>query len=48
MYLLYRYGFADGDEHPVAETAAHFWLTVKRTQRTEQAALNDLRRKLPR
>lgn len=22
-YLLYRYGFADGDEHPIPETAAH-------------------------
>ena len=46
-YLLYRYGFADGDEHPIPETAAHFQLTVKRAQRTEQAALNDLWRRLP-
>ena len=45
-YLLYRYGFADGDEHPIPETAAHFQLTVKRAQRTEQAALNDLWRRL--
>ncbi|NBI66266.1 sigma-70 family RNA polymerase sigma factor [Pseudoflavonifractor sp. 60] len=46
-YLLYRYGFTDGDEHPIPETAAHFRLTVKRAQKTEQAALNDLRRRLP-
>lgn len=46
-YLLYRYGFTDGDEHPIPETAAHFHLTEKRAKKTEQAALNDLRRKLP-
>lgn len=47
-YLLYRYGFTDGDEHPIPETAAHFRLTVKRAQITEQAALDDLWRRLPR
>ena len=46
-YLLYRYGFLDGDEHPIPETAAHFRLTVKRTKKTEQTALDNLRRKLP-
>ena len=46
-YLLYRYGFTDGDEHPIPDTAAHFRLTMKRAQKTEQAALNDLRRRLP-
>ena len=46
-YLLYRYGFLDGDEHPIPETAAHFRLTVKWAKKTEQAALDDLRRKLP-
>lgn len=45
-YLLFRYGFSDGDEHPIPETAVHFRLTVKRAQKTEQAALNDLRRRL--
>lgn len=45
-YLLYRYGFTDGDEHPIPETAAHFHLTEKRAQKTEQAALDDLRRRL--
>ena len=47
-YLLYRYGFNDGDEHPVPEAAAHFHLTEKRAKKTEQAALDDLRHKLPR
>lgn len=46
-YLLYRYGFTDGDEHPIPDTAAYFRLTVKRAQKTEQTALNDLRRRLP-
>ena len=46
-YLLYRYGFWDGDEHPIPETAAHFHLTEKRAKKTERAALDDLRSKLP-
>lgn len=45
-YLLYRYGFTDGDEHPTSETAAHFHLTEKRAKKTERAALDDLRSKL--
>ena len=47
-YLLYRYGFTDGDEHSIPETAAHFHLTEKRAKKTERAALDELRRKLPR
>ena len=46
-YLFYRYGFLDGDEHPIPETAAHFHLTEKRAKKTEQVALDDLRSKLP-
>ena len=46
-YLLYRYGFVYGDEHPVLETAAHFHLTEKRAKKTERAALDNLRSKLP-
>lgn len=45
-YLLYRYGFVDGDEHPVLETAAHFHLTEKRAKKTERVALDNLRSKL--
>lgn len=47
-YLLYRYGFADGNEHPIPETAAHFHLMEKRAKKTERAALDDLRRRLSR
>ena len=47
-YLLYRYGFTDGDEHPIPETAAYFHLTEKRAKKTERAALDDLWSKLPR
>lgn len=46
-YLLYRYGFTDGDEHPIPETAVHFHLTEKRAKKTERDALDNLRRKLP-
>ena len=46
-YLLYRYGFTDGDEHPIPETAAYFHLTEKRAKKTERAALDDLWSKLP-
>lgn len=46
-YLLYRYGFTDGDDHPLPETAAHFNLTEKRAKKTEWASLDDLRSKLP-
>lgn len=47
-YLLYRYGFTDGDEHPIPETAVHFHLTEKRAKKTERDALDDLRRRLSR
>lgn len=46
-YLLYRYGFTDGDEHPIPETAAYFHLTEKRAKKTERTALDNLRGKLP-
>ncbi len=46
-YLLYRYGFTDGDEHPIQETAAHFHLTDRRGRKTERAALDNLRCKMP-
>lgn len=46
IYLLYRYGFTDDKEHSIEETASHFFLTVKRAKKTEQSALNYLRRKV--
>lgn len=48
VYLLYRYGFTDGDAHPIPETAVHFHLTKKRATKTEQIALDNLRSILPR
>lgn len=46
-YLLYCYGFTDGDKHPIPETAMHFHLTEKRAKKTKRAALNDLRSEFP-
>jgi len=47
-YLLYRFGFQDGEEHPVRETAEHFHLTERRAESTEKAALRNVREYLPR
>ena len=32
-YLLYRYGFTDGEEHPLIGTAIYFHLTKGRAKR---------------
>ena len=45
-YLLFRYGFEDGDEHSVAETAEHFTITITRAKRDETTALNRMRREM--
>lgn len=45
-YLLYRFGFQDGEEHPVPETAEHFHLTERRAESTEKAALRNVREHL--
>ena len=42
-YLLYRYGFEDGEEHPLTETAKHFLLSESRTRITEKTALKNVR-----
>ena len=42
-YLLYRYGFEDGEEHPLTETAKHFLLSESRARITEKAALKNVR-----
>ena len=42
-YLLYRYGFEDGKEHPLTETAKHFLLSESRARITEKAALKNVR-----
>ncbi len=43
-YLLYRYGFTDDIEHTLIGTAIHFHLSDSRAKRTEETALEHLRR----
>ncbi len=43
-YLLYRFGFEDGQEHSVANTAFHFSLSESRAKSIEKAALNKMRK----
>ena len=45
-YLLYRYGFEDGEEHSLKETAAHFHLNQSRTKKTEKDGLEQLRKNM--
>lgn len=47
-YLHYRFGFLDCVLHDQSETAAHFHLSLSRAKHTEKAALNNVRRGLPR
>ena len=47
-YLLYRYGFVDGDEHSIPDTADHFHLSESRAKSTEQAALGEMRTRMTR
>lgn len=44
MYLLYRYGFTDGIEHPLIGAALHFHLSESRTKKVEGTAMNNLRK----
>ena len=46
-YLLYRYGFTDGIEHPLIGAALHFHLSESRTRKVEGKAMDSLRGKLP-
>ena len=43
-FLLYRFGFEDDAEHPLAETAKHFSLSENRTKATEKSAIQNVRR----
>lgn len=43
-YLLYRFGFEDGYEHSVADTAFHFSLSENRAKFLEKAALNKMQK----
>ena len=46
-YLLYRYGFTDGEEHPLIGTAIYFHLTKSRAKKTEEQAIDNLWLELP-
>lgn len=43
-YLLYRFGFKDGREHSVADTAFQFSLSESRAKSVEKAALGKMRK----
>ena len=47
QYLRYRYGFDDGVEHPLTETAKHFHLSESRAKKTEALALDNVWLELP-
>lgn len=46
-YLLYRFGFEDDIEHPLTETAKHFFLSESRAKSTEKLALDNVWLELP-
>ena len=46
-YLLYRYGFTDGEEHPLIGTAIYFYLPKGRAQKTEEQTMDNLWLELP-
>ena len=46
-WLLYRYGFTDGAEHPLTAAARHFHLGENRARALDAQALDDLRLELP-
>ena len=45
-YLLYRYGFTDGIEHPLIGAELHFHLSESRTKKVEGEAMDSLCGKL--
>lgn len=46
-YLLYRYGFTDGIEHPMIGAALHFHLRESRAKQLEEQAMDNLWLELP-
>nr|WP_243137795.1 hypothetical protein [Faecalibacterium prausnitzii] len=44
---MYRYGFTDGEEHPLIGTAIYFHLTKSRAKKTEEQAMDNLWLELP-
>ena len=47
VYLLYRFGFEDGDPHSLKETAEHFYLSEKRAKALEKTAITECHLWLP-
>ena len=43
-YILHRFGFEDGKEHSVIDTAFHFSLSVSRAKSVEKSALHKMRK----
>ena len=46
VYVQYRFGFTDGEVHPLTETAQYFRLTESRAKGVERSALKRLRHEL--
>ena len=46
VYAQYRFGFTDGEDHPLTETAQYFHLTESRAKSVERSALKLLRHEL--
>ena len=46
VYVQYRFGFTDGEAHPLTETAQYFRLTESRAKGAERSALKLLRHEL--
>ena len=46
IYVQYRFGFGDSEDHPLTETAQYFHLTESRAKSVERSALKLLRHEL--
>ena len=46
VYVQYRFGFADGKDHPLTETAQYFHLTESRAKSVERSTLKLLKHEL--
>lgn len=46
VYVQYRFGFTDGEDHPLTETAQYFHLTESRAKSVKRSALKLLRHEL--
>ena len=46
VYVQYRFGFENGEDHPLTETAQYFHLTESRAKSVERSALKLLRHEL--